>query len=148
MQTAQRLEDREAALDRALGLGRPRGRGGLAVHVAVRVAVPVGVRGTSRLLLLRRRHDALAARLGECNGEEDGLRDEQHEREERGRGVDIELRAPAVHRLRQGAGGEVRADGWADAEAYRESDADVRERLRAGGRRRYVGEDGTSVLRG
>lgn len=95
------------------------------------------------VLLFRALHveEPFTSRLGQRDREENSLRHEQNEREYRRSGIDVELGAAQLglseyHR----SGGKVRADGRADAEAYRECDAYVREGLCAVGGRGDVGE--------
>ena len=98
---------------------------------------------TSAIALFRGfRAETFPSRLRQRDREESGLRHEQDERENRRGGIDVELGAQQqILPKRHGLGGKVRADGRADAEAYREGDANVREGLCTVGGRGDVGED-------
>ena len=100
--------------------------------------------GVSSVALLFRalRVEPFTPRLWQRDREESGLRHEEDEREDCRSGVDVELGAQQQFLPeRHGSGGKVRADGRADAEAYRKGDAHMRKGLCTIGGRGDVGED-------
>lgn len=112
-------------------------------------SVTIICKRTSALLLFRalRLEELFASRLGQRDREENSLGHEQDEREDCRSGIDVELGAaqlglPEHHRLRR----VVRANGRADAEAYRERDAYMREGFCAVGGRSDIREDGAFVF--
>lgn len=91
-----------------------------------------------RILL---RAEPFPPRLGQCECEESGLRHEQHQREDRRSGINVELGAKQGLSEGHRSGGEVRANRRPDAEAYCECDAHMREGLCAVGGSGDVRED-------
>lgn len=82
---------------------------------------------------------ALPTRLRQGNGQENRLRDEEHQADDGRDRVYVELPTGSGEARRERLRGEVRADGRPDAEADRKGDADVGERFTARSRTSDVG---------